>query len=537
MARIAVLYYGMDREFGQTVTRSIVRADPESKVSGLEIESLANLGSPPEFDWIIIAVTRLLPGMEDTFIALDSMFDPLGFTLVTQSSDTPQFPGSVVRVRTGDTDISDRMADLLISIEESISDYKRLEQDFAINNNVLITHSDGSTSINPLLMRTVDDLEFSARTSRVIALENIVYLGDLVQKTEAEWLRTPGFGRKSLNEVKEVLSGIGLRLGLHVPGWPPNDIEAELDRLKLAERISSLQQEPFGATFKVEEEIVRIDPSGSSSDKSAAESTIVQQLHSEIIRKAANFAGLAPRLDNQVGWNGIGSLSKRLLELVHRPTHLIPDVVGSLYGSTLELASFLEMDGKISQGLSSFATPLDPEIRRPMEDVVRTLAPWLRSFPSIRELDEEMGKFLSREVHTTPALGALEKARRAELIIKDDAESIAGLLAADARGSTQGRKAGHRGFYSVRNLVFLAASLAGTFAVGAVSSNVSTRSVLVQRAGDFVISSERFILEMMEDLPHDVRLAFELLTRALEEKPIHLPRHPSQVKGAGKRQD
>ena len=55
--------------------------------------------------------------------------------------------------------------------------------------------------------------------------DNIVYIGDLVQKTEAEMLRTPNFGRKSRNEIKEVLAQMGLHLGMEVPGWPPENIE------------------------------------------------------------------------------------------------------------------------------------------------------------------------------------------------------------------------------------------------------------------------------------------------------------------------
>jgi DNA-directed RNA polymerase subunit alpha len=56
--------------------------------------------------------------------------------------------------------------------------------------------------------------------------DNLVYIGDLVQKSEAEVLRTPNFGRKSLNEIKEVLAKMGLHLGMEVPGWPPENIEA-----------------------------------------------------------------------------------------------------------------------------------------------------------------------------------------------------------------------------------------------------------------------------------------------------------------------
>ncbi|MFN6999068.1 DNA-directed RNA polymerase subunit alpha [Elioraea tepidiphila] len=78
---------------------------------------------------------------------------------------------------------------------------------------------------NRNLLRKVDELELSVRSANCLKNDNIVYIGDLVQKTEQEMLRTPNFGRKSLNEIKEVLAAMGLSLGMTVPGWPPENIE------------------------------------------------------------------------------------------------------------------------------------------------------------------------------------------------------------------------------------------------------------------------------------------------------------------------
>ena len=84
---------------------------------------------------------------------------------------------------------------------------------------------DDEPVINRQLLRKVDELELSVRSANCLKNDNIVYIGDLVQKTEAEMLRTPNFGRKSLNEIKEVLSQMGLRLGMELPTWPPENIE------------------------------------------------------------------------------------------------------------------------------------------------------------------------------------------------------------------------------------------------------------------------------------------------------------------------
>jgi DNA-directed RNA polymerase subunit alpha len=78
---------------------------------------------------------------------------------------------------------------------------------------------------NKNLLRKVEELELSVRSANCLKNDNIIYIGDLVQKTEAEMLRTPNFGRKSLNEIKEVLAQMGLHLGMDIPAWPPENIE------------------------------------------------------------------------------------------------------------------------------------------------------------------------------------------------------------------------------------------------------------------------------------------------------------------------
>ena len=78
---------------------------------------------------------------------------------------------------------------------------------------------------NPNLLKKVEELELSVRSANCLKNDNIIYIGDLVQKTESEMLRTPNFGRKSLNEIKEVLQQMDLILGTSVPDWPPENIE------------------------------------------------------------------------------------------------------------------------------------------------------------------------------------------------------------------------------------------------------------------------------------------------------------------------
>lgn len=88
-----------------------------------------------------------------------------------------------------------------------------------------------SLPFNRNLLKKVEELELSVRSANCLKNDNIIYIGDLVQKSESEMLRTPNFGRKSLNEIKEVLTMMGLHLGMQVEGWPPENIEDLAKRL------------------------------------------------------------------------------------------------------------------------------------------------------------------------------------------------------------------------------------------------------------------------------------------------------------------
>jgi DNA-directed RNA polymerase subunit alpha len=79
--------------------------------------------------------------------------------------------------------------------------------------------------IDPILMRPVDELELTVRSANCLKAENIYYIGDLIQRTETELLKTPNLGRKSLNEIKEVLAARGLTLGMKLENWPPAGLD------------------------------------------------------------------------------------------------------------------------------------------------------------------------------------------------------------------------------------------------------------------------------------------------------------------------
>ena len=129
-----------------------------------------------------------------------------------------------------------------ISAEDAIAYSARIFQDqlgmfinFDEPQEVLVKEKPVEPEFNKNLLRKVDELELSVRSMNCLKNDNIIYIGDLVQKSEGEMLRTPNFGRKSLNEIKEVLTGMSLYLGMEIPNWPPDNI-AEMSK-KLEEII------------------------------------------------------------------------------------------------------------------------------------------------------------------------------------------------------------------------------------------------------------------------------------------------------------
>ena len=123
-----------------------------------------------------------------------------------------------------------------ISAEDALAYSARIFQDqlnmfinFEEPQEIKIQDQPKEPEFNQNLLRKVDELELSVRSMNCLKNDNIIYIGDLVQKSEGEMLRTPNFGRKSLNEIKEVLSGMSLYLGMEIPNWPPDNI-AELSK-------------------------------------------------------------------------------------------------------------------------------------------------------------------------------------------------------------------------------------------------------------------------------------------------------------------
>jgi DNA-directed RNA polymerase subunit alpha len=163
-------------------------------------------------DSVYSAVRKVSYKVENTRVGQVTDYDKLSMTVETNGTVSPEDAVALA------ARILQDQLQLFINFEEPRA---QVEQEAA-----------SDLPFNKNLLRKVDELELSVRSANCLKNDNIVYIGDLVQKSEAEMLRTPNFGRKSLNEIKEVLSQMGLHLGMEISNWPPDNIEDLARRLE-----------------------------------------------------------------------------------------------------------------------------------------------------------------------------------------------------------------------------------------------------------------------------------------------------------------
>jgi DNA-directed RNA polymerase subunit alpha len=163
-------------------------------------------------DSIYSPVKRVSYKVEPTRVGQVTDYDKLLLTLETNGAVTPE--------------------DAVALAARILQDQLQLFINFDEPQQLRLEEQQDDLPFNRNLLRKVDELELSVRSANCLKNDNIVYIGDLVQKSEQEMLRTPNFGRKSLNEIKEVLTAMGLALGMNVPGWPPENIEDLARRLE-----------------------------------------------------------------------------------------------------------------------------------------------------------------------------------------------------------------------------------------------------------------------------------------------------------------
>ena len=159
-------------------------------------------------------------------LRLDASYSPIrqvSYTVenarVEQRTDLDKL---VMEIETnGAIDAEDAVRRAATILHEQISVFVRLEESAQSDTQIL------EEKIDPVLLRSVDDLELTVRSANCLKAENIYYIGDLIQRTEVELLKTPNLGKKSLTEIKDVLATRGLSLGVKLENWPPASLQRE----------------------------------------------------------------------------------------------------------------------------------------------------------------------------------------------------------------------------------------------------------------------------------------------------------------------
>jgi hypothetical protein len=302
----------------------------------------------------------------------------------------------------------------------------------------------------------------------------------------------------------------------------------DLASVDWATQIAQLQQAPLGARFMQHGDSLIIDAAGDESDIKAADESLTRQLHEGVRRRAIEFSGIAKRVDNQVGWTGLGEAAARFSKSVDRPTSEIPGNIGNVYDAIISLGSFLDLDAKLRAAPSgSNADPLDFEVQRAFSDLIRSAAPWVRRFPTARLLDDEAGAFLMRQDLYEPAAGVIRVAEETQVISGHDARLLQSIVEAARRGDYQGQKAGARGIFSSKNLV-AAMALVMSLEVGMIGNEAASKSVIAQKGAQFYLKAESHVMKLFEDAPNDIKQALRAMMNEINLTPANLPQRPRQ---------
>jgi len=221
-----------------------IKAKDIALVSDVEIlnpeQTICNLDEKTKFHMelivnngrgYVIAAQNKPEGTPLGLIAIDSLFSPVkkvSFKVdTTREGDALDYDKLMMQVETnGTVAAEDAVAFAARIFQDQLSMFVNFEDPKEIPKERVLKEE---PEFNKNLLKKVEELELSVRSMNCLKNDNIIYIGDLVQKTEPEMLRTPNFGRKSLNEIKEVLSSMSLYLGMEIPNWPPDNI-AELSK-------------------------------------------------------------------------------------------------------------------------------------------------------------------------------------------------------------------------------------------------------------------------------------------------------------------
>lgn len=286
----------------------------------------------------------------------------------------------------------------------------------------------------------------------------------------------------------------------------PEDVHAEISNwIKAAWAeitLSTFQIESPGNQWRKSEDFLEIGNDVTNDDLEVARDPITQRAHQSLLRKALKFGEAARGFDELYGWTGFGDDYNRLTTALECEGDGLADYIWDIYDATLTVASYLQQDNDMRGSSPAFSNvALSAAHRREFIDLVRSLAPWVRRFPTALQEDENAANFLQR-VSEQLTNTLLESAHQKGVITDKDRELIKALLAAMERNGLPAEKAGIRAHFSIRNLTLAGAMILA----GSVASGTLEKSELHGKITDWMAERVDEITEIVADAPDDIKV-------------------------------
>ncbi|WP_439551016.1 leucine-rich repeat domain-containing protein, partial [Falsiroseomonas sp.] len=316
-----------------------------------------------------------------------------------------------------------------------------------------------------------------------------------------------------------------------------DDATLRAERLELQDAwdrgaLADAEPEPDGAIFVEGEERLELQQ-GTADDDAVARQPGIARRQALIVEKLQDLVeALGNRLDNQRGWRPLPRTAQRLLAaLENMPPEAIPAQLVELYDRTMSLASFVDQDDALGSAQGATDDPLEPDLRRALADALSSLAPWLRSFPSVVQWDSARQDALTRPELFAAVRAQLDDARalirlagEANALSAEDVALANEPLETARRDGFQAEKAAYRGLATARNLLtratgIRALALTAAFYSGAVASDFSTKSTVAQTVSTFLATAEGHALRLAKGMPGEVAAAIRhVLTRRADDE-------------------
>jgi len=280
-------------------------------------------------------------------------------------------------------------------------------------------------------------------------------------------------------------------------------------------------QDPAGPMLIARDHrIFDLDPRGGPRDRDATADPVVRQLYPPNHDKAAALSALVARRANALGaeWADLAPAAFDLAAVLDQPLDLLPDQVVTLWERSVRLASLLMQDKRLLAAPEADKTPLEADMHRALDDLVGSLAPFVRAFPAARVLDDQRGEFLKTKMLFEPARFVIDRAEARSVLTPAAAGTIRSAMAAAGRGDAQAEKEGFFALRGAQNTLVTAMGYGAAFLAGAPGTGYAIQQPLIDNVGLVLPEVAAQATALMADAPADVQAAMQSVPVALEAR-------------------